>query len=87
MVGDISYEKCEAQMYLIFVPDRQDVLPTSDVTFLQVYGWLYKTGDHSKKAVGAGHSTVINVKLCSGCRYKGKADAGRKHHTLPVHVP
>lgn len=40
-----------AHMYLIFVLDRQDILPTSDVAFLQVYEWLYKTGDRSKKAV------------------------------------
>ncbi len=40
-----------AQMYLIFVLDRPDVLPTSDAAFLQVYRWLYKTDDCSKKSV------------------------------------
>ena len=40
-----------AKMYLIFVLDRQDVLPYEDVAFLQSYGWLYKTSDYSKIAV------------------------------------
>lgn len=40
-----------AHMYLIFVLDRQDILPTTDVAFLQVYGWLYKTEDRSKTSV------------------------------------
>lgn len=40
-----------AHMYLIFVLNRQDILPTADVAFLQVYEWLYKTDDHSKQAV------------------------------------
>ena len=34
-----------AKMYLIFVLDRQDVLPYEDGTFLQVYRWLYNTKD------------------------------------------
>lgn len=38
-------------MYLIFVLDRPDVLPTTDVAFLQVYKWLYKTNDCSKQSV------------------------------------
>ena len=40
-----------AHMYLIFVLDRQDILPTTDVAFLQVYEWLYKTDDRSKTSV------------------------------------
>lgn len=40
-----------AHMYLIFVLNRQDVLPTSDVAFLQVYERLYKTKDRSKSSV------------------------------------
>lgn len=40
-----------SHMYLIFVLDRQDILPTTDVAFLQVYKWLYKTNDCSKLAV------------------------------------
>ena len=32
-------------MYLIFVLDRQDILPTNDAAFLQAYQWLYKTTD------------------------------------------
>ena len=40
-----------AHMYLIFVLNRQDILPTSDVAFLQVYEWLYKTKDRSKSSV------------------------------------
>ena len=39
-----------AHMYLIFVLNRQDILPTSDVAFLQVYEWLYKTKDRSKSS-------------------------------------
>lgn len=31
--------------------NRQDILPTSDVVFLQVYEWLYKTKDRSKSSV------------------------------------
>ncbi len=40
-----------AKMYLIFVMDRPDVLPTEDGAFLQVYRWVYKTNDSSEKAV------------------------------------
>lgn len=40
-----------AKMYLIFVLDRQDILPTEDVAFLQAYKWLYKTDDVSKQSV------------------------------------
>ena len=40
-----------AHMYLIFVLDRQDILLTTDVAFLQVYEWLYKTDDRSKTLV------------------------------------
>lgn len=40
-----------AQMYLIFVLNRQDILPTSDAAFLQAYCWLYKTNDKSKEAI------------------------------------
>lgn len=42
-----------AKMYLIFVLDKQDVLPTEDVAFLQAYEWLYKTTDRSP-------ATIIN---------------------------
>ncbi len=38
-------------MYLIFVLDRPDILPTEDVAFLQAYEWLYKTKDRSKESV------------------------------------
>lgn len=34
-----------AKMYLIFVLDRQDVLPYEDGAFLQGYSWAYKTSD------------------------------------------
>ena len=40
-----------AKMYLIFVLDRLDILPTEDVAFLQAYEWLYKTKDRSKESV------------------------------------
>lgn len=38
-------------MYLIFVLNRQNVLPVEDVAFLQSYKWLYKTDDTSKDSV------------------------------------
>ena len=40
-----------AKMYLIFVLDRQDVLPYEDSAFLQSYQWLYKTNELSPEAV------------------------------------
>lgn len=40
-----------AKMYLIFVLNRQDVLPTEDVAFLQSYEWLYKAKDRSVESV------------------------------------
>jgi len=42
-----------AKMYLIFVLDRQDVLPYEDGAFLQAYRWLYHTRDTAKEAVEA----------------------------------
>lgn len=43
--------KWTAKMYMIFVLNRQDILPVEDVAFLQGYRWLYKTDDTSPKAV------------------------------------
>lgn len=40
-----------AKMYLIFVLNRQDILPSEDAAFLQSYKWLYKTNDLSKKSI------------------------------------
>lgn len=40
-----------AKMYLIFVLDRQDVLPFEDAAFLQGYAWTYNTSDFSPTAV------------------------------------
>lgn len=40
-----------AKMYLIFVLDRQDILPYEDVAFLQAFEWLYKTQDRTKDNV------------------------------------
>lgn len=40
-----------AKMYLIFVLDRQDVLPYEDVAFLQGYKWAYKTNDVSSESI------------------------------------
>lgn len=40
--------KWTANMYLIFVFNRMDILPTNDVAFLQSYGWLYKTTNRSE---------------------------------------
>lgn len=39
--------KWTANMYLIFVLNRMDILPTNDAAFLQSYEWLYKTTDRS----------------------------------------
>lgn len=39
--------KWTANMYLIFVLNRMDILPTNDTAFLQSYEWLYKTTDRS----------------------------------------
>ncbi|WP_027643102.1 DNA-3-methyladenine glycosylase family protein [Enterocloster clostridioformis] len=40
-----------AKMYLIFVLDRQDILPYEDGAFLQAYRWAYKTDDLSPLAI------------------------------------
>lgn len=40
-----------AKMYLIFVLNRQNILPYEDVAFLQSYRWLYKTNDISKASI------------------------------------
>ena len=40
-----------AKMYLIFVLDRQDILPFEDVAFLQSYKWFYKTENVSKASI------------------------------------
>lgn len=45
--------KWSAKMYLIFVLNRQDVLPVEDMAFLQGYGWAYKTNDYAPTAVSA----------------------------------
>lgn len=39
------------KMYLIFVLNRQNILPIEDVAFLQSYKWMYKTDDVSKETV------------------------------------
>ena len=40
-----------AKMYLIFVLNRQDVLPFEDGAFLQAYRWLYRTSNLSPAAI------------------------------------
>lgn len=40
-----------AKMYLIFVLNRQDILPYEDGAFMQVFRWLYKTENCSKQDV------------------------------------
>ena len=40
-------QKC----YLIFVLDRQNILPTEDAAFLQSYCWLYKVENPSKQDI------------------------------------
>ena len=34
-----------AKMYMIFVLDRQNILPYEDITFQNAYKWMYKTDD------------------------------------------
>lgn len=43
--------KWTANMYLIFVLNRMDILPTNDSAFLQSYEWLYKTTDRSDASI------------------------------------
>lgn len=43
--------KWTANMYLIFVLNRMDILPTNDTAFLQSYEWLYKTIDRSDETI------------------------------------
>ena len=43
--------KWTAKMYLIFVLDRQNILPTEDAAFLQSYCWLYKVENPTKKDI------------------------------------
>lgn len=43
--------KWTANMYLIFVLNRLDVLPTNDAAFLQAYEWLYNTNDCSENVI------------------------------------
>ena len=50
-----------AKMYLIFVLNRQDILPYEDVAFLQSYKWIYKTEDCSKDSI-KNKCKKINVK-------------------------
>ena len=40
-----------AKMYLLFVLDRQDILPYEDIAFLQSYKWMYRTNDVTKASV------------------------------------
>ena len=40
-----------AKMFLIFVLNRDDVLPYEDVAFLQAFKWLYKTPEPSRDSV------------------------------------
>lgn len=43
--------KWTANMYLIFVLNRMDILPTNDAAFLQTYKWLYKTDNPSDASI------------------------------------
>ena len=40
-----------AKMFLIFVLDRNNILPYEDVAFLQSYQWLYKSTDRDIAAI------------------------------------
>ena len=43
--------KWTANMYLIFVLNRPDVLPTTDVAFIQAFKWLYKKESITEKEI------------------------------------
>lgn len=43
--------KWTANMYLIFVLNRDDILPVEDVAFQQSYKWMYRTEDISKESI------------------------------------
>lgn len=43
--------KWTTNMYLIFVLNRMDILPTNDTAFLQSYECLYKTTDRSDTSI------------------------------------
>lgn len=51
LTGIHGIGKWSAKMYLIFVLDRQDVLPVEDGAFLQGYSWVYKTKDFNPKSI------------------------------------
>ena len=40
-----------AKMYLMFILNRQDILPYEDGAFMQSFRWLYKTGDCSSSSI------------------------------------
>ena len=40
-----------AKMYLIFVLNRQNILPYEDGAFLRIYSWLYKTDDRTPSSI------------------------------------
>ena len=40
-----------AKMYLIFVLDRQNILPYEDITFQNAYKWMYKTDDATPASI------------------------------------
>lgn len=43
--------KWTANMYLMFVLNRLNILPTNDAAFIQSYKWLYKTNDISENSI------------------------------------
>lgn len=52
-----------AKMYLIFVLNREDILPYEDGAFLQSYRWLYNTEDVSVESIkkDAGNGSLIHL--------------------------
>lgn len=40
-----------AKMYLIFVLNRQDILPYEDMAFIQGYKWCYRTSNINKESI------------------------------------
>lgn len=58
--NDVVYKKLTSlqglgnwttNMYLLFVLNRQDILPYDDTAFLQSYCWMYNTKDKSKESI------------------------------------
>lgn len=58
-IGGIG--KWTANMYLVFVLNRQDILPINDAIFLQAYAYLYKIEDRSKNKSGKNIKNAVLI--------------------------